>query len=125
MYAKVIRDTQKSGRKANREAGKSAAEKLAKNPAAKMRPADKPYASWTCAGGRFEYRLHKSYQNDNAKTYARWMVAVRSPYTFGSWELGDEYVEEALARLDIGSVQCDLTIWNLPADFLAWALGKH
>jgi hypothetical protein len=60
----------------------------------KSRPTDNPYM--TFEGDGFEYRVLKSYQADDSKPYARWFLATKSPYTMGSWELGDGYVAEVV-----------------------------
>jgi hypothetical protein len=132
-YLKIIRETQRTGRKANREAGKPASEKRTGNPCGKTRPVDKPYATWTAHG--FYYMLLKSYQSDNGKEYARWFVNVVSPYTSNRGELGDCYVKEALSEIDYSTLTVDGTIWPYDADyefgsgyngkFVAWAFGEH
>jgi len=52
-----------------------------------------PYA--TFAVGDWQWNVIKTYQmpvNERKNDFARWMVAARSPNTFGSWELGDTYI---------------------------------
>lgn len=56
---------------------------------------DKPYMTYE--GNGFEWRVLKRYQNpENEKKnqYARWHCAVRSPMTYGEWELGDVYISD-------------------------------
>ena len=62
------------------------------NPCGKTRPVFQPYEIWTSRDGSWEYRVLKKYQFDDNKPYARWSVAVKSP--FGSWEYGDSYVKD-------------------------------
>lgn len=62
----------------------------AKNLCAKTRKQDNPYEIWVRAD--WEWRVLKKWQIDDNKVAARWFVAVKSPHTYGSFELGDEYV---------------------------------
>lgn len=64
------------------------------NPCGKTRPVEKPYEIWTSRDGSWEHRVLKKYQFDDNKPHARWFVAVKSPFTFGSWEYGDSYVKD-------------------------------
>jgi hypothetical protein len=63
-----------------------------KNLCGKTRPVEKPYEIWS--NGSWEWRVLKKYQapdKEAANPYARWFCAVKSPYTFGSFDLGDTY----------------------------------
>ena len=65
----------------------------AKNPFAKRRGVEDPYAIYSGPNG-FEWRVlktHKRPDKEQADAYARWLVAGSSPYTFGSHDLADEY----------------------------------
>ena len=64
------------------------------NPAGKTRPVENPYEIWKSQDGTWEWRVLKKWQIDDNKPYARWFCAVKSPFTFGSWDLGDVYVSE-------------------------------
>ena len=57
-----------------------------------------PYAVFTADSrdGEWRWEVLKAYANDNAAEYARWMCRVSSPYTFGSADMGDTYVEEVV-----------------------------
>lgn len=75
---------------------------MSKNLCAKTRPVEKPYEIWVAPG--WEWRVLKKYQSPEkelSNPFARWLVAVKSPYTFGGWEFGDDYVVsiKAQARL--------------------------
>ena len=64
-----------------------------KNPFGRTRPQDDPYAVYKGPNG-FEWRVLKTYKRpdtERADAYARWVVAARSPYTFGGFDMGDEY----------------------------------
>lgn len=74
------------------------------NPCAKMRKQDKPYETWVL--GDWEWRVLKKWQRDDTKPHARWFCAVKSPYTFGDYELGDTYASEVL-RSGAVKVQSD------------------
>ena len=73
------------------------------NPFAKSRKTDAPYAIYQGPGG-WEWRVLKTYkqpENEAKDRYARWMVAAKSPHTYGDFEMGDTYASEILqyARL--------------------------
>jgi hypothetical protein len=63
-----------------------------KNECAKTRPVENPYEVWT--NGSWEWRILKKYQVDDNKPYARAFCAVKSPFTYGEFELGDVYIAE-------------------------------
>ncbi|MAH50585.1 hypothetical protein CMI37_32490 [Candidatus Pacearchaeota archaeon] len=65
-----------------------------KNECLKERKKDNPYEIWQTPDGSWEWRVLKKWQADDNKLYARWMCAVKSPFTFGSFEIGDVYVKE-------------------------------
>ncbi len=65
---------------------------------------ESPHATYRSADGQWEYRVLKVYQTaarEKGNAYARWLVAARSPYTHGSWEMGDSYVEAVLAHTEL------------------------
>ena len=65
------------------------------NPCAKTRPVDNPYEVWV--NGDWTWKVLKKYQTPKREAqnpYARWLCAVSSPYTYGSYEMGDVYVKE-------------------------------
>ena len=62
------------------------------NACAKMRKVDQPYEIWKT--GDWEWRVLKKWQVDDDKPFARWFCGVKSPYTYGRFELGDVYVAE-------------------------------
>lgn len=62
---------------------------------AKTRPVNNPYTTFQY--GDWEWRVLKAYQSPEKELgnqYARWLTAVRSPYTFGTFELGDTYIHD-------------------------------
>lgn len=63
-----------------------------KNLCAKTRPLEDPYEVWVA--GDWTWKVLKKWQADDDKPYARWFCAVKSPFTYGSWEKGDVYVAE-------------------------------
>ena len=68
-----------------------------KNECGKTRPQDNPYEIWTSLDGTWEWKVLKKYQAPDKEAYneyARWFCAVKSPFTYGSYELGDVYVRE-------------------------------
>jgi hypothetical protein len=69
-----------------------------KNLCGKTRKIEHPYEVWTSpVFGGCEYRILKKYQSPEAEAknpYARWMVAAKSPATFGGWDMGDTYIKD-------------------------------
>lgn len=65
-----------------------------KNECNKMRKIDNPYEVWTTPDGTWEWRILKKNQADDNKLYASWFCAVKSPFTYNKFELGDVYVGE-------------------------------
>ena len=56
---------------------------------------DTPYMIYE--GNGFEWRVLKRYQkpaNEAKNEFARWLVAARSPMTYGEWEIGDTYISD-------------------------------
>jgi hypothetical protein len=71
-----------------------------KNPFGKTVDRSKPYAIYVNKMAGFEFRVLKTYQRpDKERTngYARWFLATKSPFTYGSYELGDGYVNDILS----------------------------
>lgn len=132
-YLQVIKDTQKAARAVTKETGKPGKERTMKNVAGKARKLDNPYAQWTDPRTGWEYKLLKSWQADNSKEHGRWFVAVKSPATFGSWEMGDEYVKGGIRvglaadgySGDARSLVYDQTVWGSVGEFYAWAWGER
>lgn len=68
-----------------------------KNLCNKTRPVENPYEIWKNEIGSWEWRVLKKYQKpekEKENPYARWFCAVKSPYTYESWEYGDVYVND-------------------------------
>ena len=68
---------------------------MAKNLCGKTRPIDNPYEIWRA--GDWEWLVLKKWQNpknEKLNEYARWFCAVKSPFTYGAYEMGDVYVKE-------------------------------
>jgi hypothetical protein len=70
---------------------------------AKTRDIENPYATYRVDnpdnGMYFEWRVLKAWQtreSEKKKPYGRWFCAVKSPMTYGSWEMGDVYANEIL-----------------------------
>jgi len=68
-----------------------------KNLLNKSRPIDDPYATFKREGWTWNVlRAYKSSLSETKDPYARWFVGVMSPFTHGSYELGDSYIKEIL-----------------------------
>ena len=71
-----------------------------KNPFGKRRDIDNPYAIYVDSYD-FEYRILKTYQRrdkERDNPNAIWHVATKSPFTHGSYEYGDGYVNQILSN---------------------------
>ena len=82
---------------------------MTKNLMGKTRKLDNAYATFKGMGifGDTEVRLLKSYQVPNTEQrniYSRWLVAVKTDATYGTFEMGDSYVDEAVKGLIL--VEC-------------------
>lgn len=67
-----------------------------KNECGKTRKVNDPYEVYRSAGG-WEWRVLKKWQapdKEAGNPYSRWFCAVKSPMTFGNYDLGDVYVSE-------------------------------
>jgi hypothetical protein len=64
------------------------------NTMAKMRKVNNPYEVWRV--GDWEWRILKKWQVDDSKPFARWFCAVMSPYTQGSYDMGDSYAQDII-----------------------------
>lgn len=67
---------------------------MSKNKCLKTRKLEEPYEVWKSFDGSWEWRVLKKWQVDDTKQYARWYCAVKSPFTYGSYEYGDVYVTD-------------------------------
>jgi|TARA_Y100000310_G_scaffold66508_1_gene61836 hypothetical protein len=70
-----------------------------KNECGKTRPVDNPYEVWENEGAGWTWHVLKKYQRPDKEAdnpHARWFCAVKSPFTFGSYEMGDVYRSEIL-----------------------------
>ena len=67
-----------------------------KNECAKTRPVENPYEVWRNDQG-WEWRILKKYQTPEKEVsnpFSRWFCAVKSPFTYGQFEMGDTYVKD-------------------------------
>jgi len=79
---------------------------MAKNLMGKTRSVQLPYATFKGHGpfGQTEMHVLKAYQvpaNEAKNKYAKWMVAVKSDMTHGSYDMGDSYIREATMGLTL------------------------
>lgn len=83
---------------------------MAKNLMGKTRPVNDPYRVFRA--GDWEWRVLKAYSADESKPFARWFCAVKSPMTFGSYDLGDVYISEVLHHAtEVLPVPNPITTW--------------
>lgn len=72
---------------------------MSKNLKGKTRKVDNPYETWVSCDGSWEWRVLKHWQSpdgEDKNQYARVYCAVKSPYTYGSWEYGDVYLRDIM-----------------------------
>ena len=72
---------------------------MVKNLFGKSRKVEDPYATYKL--GSWEWRVLKTYQRkdkEDTNQYSRWFVAVRTPMTYGSWEMGDTYIKDIMEQ---------------------------
>jgi hypothetical protein len=71
------------------------------NPFGKTVDTENPYATYVNSDG-WEWLVLKTYQMPcNEDHESRWFVAVKSPFTFGRWEIGDEYASNILLNASL------------------------
>jgi hypothetical protein len=79
---------------------------MAKNLLGKSRTMENPYATFEGDGPFGDTTLHllKTYQkpeNELKNQYGRWFVAVKTDHTFGSFDMGDNYISEVVSGLKL------------------------
>ena len=79
---------------------------MAKNLMGKTRNVQLPYATFKGHGpfGQTEMHVLKAYQtpaNEAKNKYAKWMVAVKTDMTHGSYDMGDSYIRDAIYGLTL------------------------
>lgn len=62
------------------------------NPMGKTRKLENPYLIVESNG--WEYRVLKANTTKPGKPGASWFCAVKSPYTFGGYDMGDTYISD-------------------------------
>lgn len=82
---------------------------MSKNLCNKIREVNNPYEVWVGFGNfaGWEWRVLKKYQSPEKEAqnpFARWFCAVKSPFTYGSWEMGDSYCNDNDYDLGIKSI---------------------
>lgn len=69
-----------------------------KNQCSRTRDVNNPYLVYR-NNENWEFRVLKRYQspeNELKNAYARWFCAVKSPMTFGRYDLGDCYIKHVV-----------------------------
>ncbi len=72
-----------------------------KNECNKTRDVNDPYETWVSHDGSWEWRVLRKYQKPSLEAknrYARWFCAVKSPFTMGSYDMGDTYATDVIAH---------------------------
>ena len=85
---------------------------MAKNECGKTRGVNQPYEVWIAP--EWEWRILKKYQSperEAANPYARWLTAVKSPFTGDTYDMGDTYVSE-ITNNATQAVIVDLESWR-------------
>jgi len=68
-----------------------------KNECGRTRKVHEPYEVWRT--GSWEWRVLKKYQSPDKEAvnpFARWFCAVKSPFTFGTFDYGDVYIADIM-----------------------------
>ena len=68
-----------------------------KNAFGKTAKIDNPHMIFKSPDGSWEWRVLKTYQTpekEKGNHFARWYCAVKSPMTYGEFDLGDVYVAD-------------------------------
>ena len=74
-----------------------------KNLCGKTRPIDNPYEVWRSYDGSWTWKVLKKYQKPSKEAenpMAVWFCAVQSPYTYGSYDMGDVYVTDIVLHAE-------------------------
>lgn len=77
----------------------TAVDPASKNLCGKLRKVNDPYEVWRSNG--WEWRVLKKYKSpagESQDQFARWFCAVKSPMTFGTYDMGDVYVRDITDR---------------------------
>tara|TARA_R110000787_G_scaffold97759_2_gene201468 strand:- start:300 stop:620 length:321 start_codon:yes stop_codon:yes gene_type:complete len=79
---------------------------MSKNLLGKSRPTDKPYAIFKGNSPFGDTTVHvlKTYQKPEkelSNQYARWQVAVKTDMTYGSFDIGDSYINDVIRGLKL------------------------
>jgi len=72
-----------------------------KNECGKCRKVNAPYEVWRNEGSGWEWRVLKKYKSpagEASDPFARWFCAVKSPMTFGTYDMGDVYVRDIIGN---------------------------
>lgn len=68
----------------------------------KERWKDSPHMRLESLDKTWKSRVVKTWQPGNeGKLYARWMMAIESPHTYGSEDLGDTYITDVLLATSV------------------------
>jgi hypothetical protein len=60
---------------------------------------ENPHATFVNKADGWTWKVLKVYamaKTDKGNEYARWLLAVRSPATFGGYDIGDTYIKDVL-----------------------------
>lgn len=86
---------------ARRPSQRGAGKMASKNKMGKKTSIDKPYQVWKNEAAGWTWLILKSNHADIHKPFASAFCAVSSPYTFGSYDLGDTYWSEIFANAEL------------------------
>ena len=96
------------------------------NPFAKSRKIDQPYAIYQAPNG-WEWRVLKTYKkaaNEIGDQYARWLVAAKSPHTYGEFEMGDTYAKEIITYGRLVAATPEWLKERKESGYQSWGLKK-
>lgn len=91
---------------------------MAKNTKGKTRDINNPYEIWVNPFAGWEWRVlkhYKSTESEDLDPYARVFTAVKSPMTWGGYDMGDTYLQEIKANATLAWAEGDD-----PAEIETW-----
>lgn len=106
-YIKYVKETRKEGML------------MSKNLCGKTRDIENPYEVWISKDATWEWRVLKKYQTpekEQSNPYAKWFCGVKSPYTHGTFELGDCYINDIISFARMVKGQPNLASIDRPYD---------
>jgi len=81
-------------------------------PMGKTRPRENPWLIFK--GDGFEYRVLQAHNRKPDGATSSWYCAVKSPYTFGTYDMGDTYIQSVTDGTVLTYIDPDVPLEALP-----------